>query len=78
MSDFITEADLARARNDAAFRQQLLAASLERLLEALNRMRATNDTSPEALRQVREGVNLAVRLADILQESGVGGGPQAA
>ncbi len=32
MSELATEEDLARARNDAAFRQQLLADNLERLL----------------------------------------------
>lgn len=73
MSDLITADDLARARNDAAFRQQLLAENLERLLDALNKMRKTSDTSPQAARQIREGVDLAVKLADRLQQNS--GGP---
>ena len=32
----VSEDDLARARQDPAFRQQLLADNLERLLDALN------------------------------------------
>ena len=69
MSELASEEDLARARNDAAFRQQLLADNLERLLEALKRMRKSNDTSPQSVRQIREGVDLAVKLADRLQET---------
>ena len=77
MSELATEEDLARARNDAAFRQQLLADNLERLLQALKQMRKTNDTSPQA-RQIREGVDLAVKLADRLQETAHSQDPQAA
>ena len=78
MSELASEEDLARARNDAAFRQQLLADNLERLLEALKRMRKSNDSSPESVRQIREGVDLAVKLADRLQETAHSQGPQAA
>jgi hypothetical protein len=78
MSELVTAEDLTRARGDAAFRQQLLADNLERLLEALKQMRKTNDTSPESLRQIREGVNLAVKLADRLQETVNSQDPQAA
>ena len=67
MSDLVTEDDLARARNDPDFRQQLLAQNLERLLEALNQMRKANDPDPNLVRQLREGVDLAVKLADRLQ-----------
>ena len=69
MSDLVSDDDLARARSDPAFRQQLLAENLERLLEALNTMRRTDDASPEAARQMREGVDLAVKLADRLQQT---------
>ena len=69
MSDLVTEDDLARARHDPAFRQQMLADNLERLLEALNQMRRGNSDSPEAARQIREGVDLAVKLADRLQQN---------
>jgi hypothetical protein len=78
MSELVTAEDLARARSDAAFRQQLLADNLERLLEALKQMRKTNDTSPESARQLREGVNLAVKLADRLQEAAHSRDPEAA
>jgi hypothetical protein len=78
MSDLSTEDDLARARSDPAFRQHLLADNLERLLEALNKMRKANATSPESARQIREGVDLAVKLADRLQQNAVDPGPRAA
>jgi hypothetical protein len=46
---------------------QLMAGNLERLLEALKQMRKVDDPSPESARQLREGVDLAVKLADRLQ-----------
>ena len=46
MRELVTEQDLARARSDAAFRQQLMASSLERLLEALKQMRQAEDGRP--------------------------------
>ena len=67
MSELVSEKDLARARSDAAFRMQLMAGNLERLLEALKQMRKVDDPSPESARQLREGVDLAVKLADRLQ-----------
>ncbi|HZQ12053.1 MAG TPA: hypothetical protein VFB31_04515 [Pseudolabrys sp.] len=76
MSDLVSEDDLARARQDPAFRQQMLADGLERLLDALNKMRRIGSDSPEAARQIREGVDLAVKLADRLQRNA--GGPKAA
>lgn len=78
MSDLLTEDDLARARSDPLFRQQLMADNLERLLDSLNMMRKANATSPEAVRQIREGVDLAVKLADRLQQNATPSGPQAA
>ncbi len=78
MSKLVTEDDLARARRDPEFRQQLMADNLERLLEALNRMRRTSDIKPEAARQIREGVDLAVKLADRLQQNAPNSGPRAA
>jgi hypothetical protein len=67
MSELVSEQDLARARSDAAFRQRLMAGNLERLLAALKQMRKADDPSPESARQLREGVDLAVKLADRLQ-----------
>ena len=78
MSKLVSEDDLARARNDPAFRQQMLADHLECLLEALNKMRRSNTVSPEAARQIREGVDLAVKLADRLQQNATYPGPHAA
>lgn len=75
MSDLVTDDDLARARTDPEFRQQLMAENLERLLEALSEMRKASDIKPAAARQIREGVDLAMKLADRLQQKG---GPQAA
>jgi CRISPR/Cas system-associated protein Csm6 len=58
---------LARARQDPAFRHQLVADNLELLLAALNKVR--NQTGPDKAisHQIREGVDLAVKLADLLQ-----------
>jgi hypothetical protein len=63
----VTEADLARARQDAGFRQKLLVENLDLLLAELGRLR----TDPAAIDkaralQMREGAQLAVRLADLL------------
>jgi hypothetical protein len=77
MSGLVNDDDLARARSDPAFRQQLLATNLERLLSALNTMRRSNSTSPKAALQIREGVDLAVKLADRLQQNSKPG-PRAA
>jgi len=78
MGGLVTEQDLARARDDAAFRRQLLAASLQWLLDTLKRMRRSETPTPEAARQMREGVALAVEIADRLQGRRPGGGPKAA
>jgi len=63
----VTEADLARARLDPAFRQRLVAESLELLLSKLRRMRARPGADPASDRQIREGADLAVKLAELLQ-----------
>ena len=78
MPEFATEQDLERARSDAAFRQQLLQDNLEWLLDALKKMRRADDPSPESARQMREGVDLAVQLADRLQQAAQDRGPQVA
>jgi hypothetical protein len=76
MRNLVTDDDLARARTDPEFRQQLLAHNLERLLEALNRMREAEDAGTAG--QIREGVDLAVKLADRLQQNASQTGPKAA
>ena len=63
MSDVVTEDELARAGIDSAFRQQFLAQNLDRLLEALKRMRRASDRNADTARQPREAANLAVKLA---------------
>jgi hypothetical protein len=77
MRDLVTEDDLARARDDPAFRQKLLAQHLDRLLAALNKMRRNGAPGEHTARQIQEGADLAVQLADRLQAAG-DPGPQAA
>jgi hypothetical protein len=76
MNGLVSEEDLARSRTDAAFRQKLMAESLDRLLALLNQMRRATDEDPTRARQIREGVDLAVKLADRLQTEN--SGPRAA
>lgn len=78
MSHLVTEDDLARARSDPAFRQRFLADHLDMLLEALNKMRKADNLKPAVALQIREGVDLAVKLADRLQDKKFGGGPRTA
>ena len=67
----VTDAELARARNDPAFRQKLLEHGLEVLLAGLQRARNAklggNSASPKL---IREGVELAVKLAELIQAPG--------
>jgi hypothetical protein len=78
MGDQPTDDDLARARRDPAFRQELMAKNLDRLLAALNKMRRVKEPTPVHARQIREGVDLAVKLADRLQQRSGTPGPRAA
>jgi hypothetical protein len=55
-----------------------LAVSLQWLLDALKRMRGSETPTPEAARQMREGVALAVQLAERLQAGLPDNGPKAA
>jgi hypothetical protein len=76
MSELITQDAIKRSRSDPAYRQHLLAQNLERLLAALNTMRKNNNTDPVSVRQIKEGVELAVKLADRIQKNDPG--PKAA
>lgn len=79
MGELVTDDDLARARRDPAFRQKLMADNLDRLLDALERMRKSNpNPNAQGARQIREGVDLAVKLADRLQNATINPGPRAA
>jgi len=68
MSSFapVTEAELARARSDPAFRHRLLQQSLDGLLARLQRERRPGRATATDV-QMREGVTLAVRLAELIQ-----------
>jgi hypothetical protein len=65
----VSDEDLARARSDPAFRQRLLAKNLDRLMAELNRLKSASTRIDAArARQIREGVELAVKLAEILNK----------
>jgi hypothetical protein len=69
MSPFspVTEAELSRARNDPAFRRRLLRQSLDALLGKLQKERQASRSASPNEGQIREGVTLAVRLAELIQ-----------
>ncbi len=63
----VTDDDLARARSDPAFRQQLLTENLGALIDELSRRKpGARNASGATPGQLREGAALAVRLADII------------
>jgi hypothetical protein len=62
VSELVTDDDLTRARRDPEFRQRFYADNLDRLLEKLNEMRKTGGDAG----LIKEGVELAVKLADRL------------
>lgn len=63
----VSDNDLARARSDPAFRQKLLTESLEILLATIKRRRRTGQSGPSPDdTQLRQGVELAVRLAELI------------
>lgn len=70
----VTEADLDRARQDPAFRHKLLQQSLDLLLSRLQKQRQSPRSGAATAGQMREGVTLAVRLAELIQS----GDPQPA
>ncbi len=78
MTELVTDEDLARARGDVEFRHKLMANNLDRLLGALNTLRRAETTTPEDVRHLREGVDLAVKLADRLQNNQEPEPPEAA
>jgi phage shock protein A len=65
----VTDDDLARARSDPAFRQKLLTESLETLLAEMQKLRKSAPSATSSGEgQLREGVELAVRLAELIQK----------
>jgi hypothetical protein len=72
----VTDAELAQARQDPQFRQRLLKESLELLLATLQKLRAKPANANASAKQIREGVQLAVRLAELIQSAaGAAGRP---
>jgi hypothetical protein len=72
MADFtvVTDEMLERARHDPGFRRKLLSENLEILLKRLNKMRASSPAlDKKSAKQIRDGVDLAVRLAEMLQQA---------
>ena len=65
----VTDDDLSRARLDPAFRQRLLQQNLEVLLSGIKRLRGSEAPRGDGARQLREGVELAVRLAELIQNA---------
>ena len=67
----ITETVLDRARSDPAYRQQVIAQNLDFLLATLNKLRKANASATgDSAKQIREGVELAVKLAELLHKLG--------
>jgi hypothetical protein len=66
----VTNADLDRARSDPAFRQKMLTQNLEVLLTRMQKMRSSAANVAGGAKQLREGVQLAVRLAELIQNTG--------
>ena len=64
----VTEDELARARTDPAFRQKLLSQNMEALLAGIKKLRKAPAANGAGDKRIREGVELAVRLAELIQE----------
>jgi hypothetical protein len=62
--DQISDADIARSREDPRFKQVLLARSLEQLLGSLHRLQHSPQLAASNARNLREGALVAVELAD--------------
>ncbi len=75
----VTDADLARARQDPAFRRRLISKHLDILLAKLKELRNSCDARVSAqVTQLRDGVELAIKLADLLQAKPENDPPRAA
>jgi hypothetical protein len=70
-SRLVTDSDLARARHDTGFRQRLLTESLELLLGELSKLQRAAQNAARA-EQIREGVELALKLTDLLRRMAPG------
>ncbi|HTZ01642.1 MAG TPA: hypothetical protein VMC05_04845 [Xanthobacteraceae bacterium] len=65
----VTDADLARARTDPVFRQRLLERNMEALLAGMKKLRGFAAPAGADAKRLREGVELAVRLAELIQNA---------
>jgi hypothetical protein len=64
----VTDAELVRARTDSAFRQKLLEQNLQTLLARVQKLRNTPPSAQNVgAKQMREAIELAVRLAEMIQ-----------
>jgi hypothetical protein len=64
----VTDADLARARTDSTYRQKLLEQNLQTLLARVQKLRNTPPAAQSiGAKQMREAIELAVRLAEMIQ-----------
>jgi hypothetical protein len=70
-SRLVTDSDLARARHDTGFRQRLLTESLELLLGELSKLQRAAQNAAHA-EHIREGVELALKLTDLLRRMAPG------
>jgi hypothetical protein len=61
----VSDDELVRARIDPAFRQRLLSENMEVLLAGLKEAHKSPDGA--GAEEIREGVQLAVRLAELIQ-----------
>ena len=64
--NLVTDEDLARARQDPAFRYELVVGNLRMLLDEINKMRAVRSDALDC-KEIRDGVRLAVQLSELLQ-----------
>jgi len=64
----VSDDELARARSDPAFRHRLLSQNMEALLAGLKKLRKSPTAERDNAKQIREGVELAVRLAELIQD----------
>lgn len=62
----VTDEELALARRNPMARHRLLAANLDLLLAELNKLQRLNPSDPARRGQIKEGVDLAVKLANLI------------
>ena len=66
----VTDDDIVRAHSDRAFRQRRLEQNLEALPTGMKKLGRADPSGSAHAGQLRESVELAVRLAEIIQDAG--------